>query len=526
MTLRHWLLERAERTPESAALVCSGRQWSYRELADVALRRARELRRAGVRDGDCVAVWLPNSFAAVVLFYTVSLCGARFLPLHPRAVAAEVVSPLRTASAAFLIADSERVAPAAEVVRDLTHVRCGLAQPDGSVEWHGEACSGVDVPLCERINLSSTLAILLTSGTTGEAKAARLSYANFLWSAVASAFHMGALPSDRWLLCLSLCHVGGLSILVRSLLAGGAVILHERFNAEAVNEIIDRDGVTLLSCVPTMLHRLLAVRGERAAPTSLRAVLLGGAPAPPTLLAAARDLRFPVLSSYGLTETTSQIATAPFERRYDRHAAALAPLFGAEVRVVDAQGRKLPRGGEGEIWVRGPMLMQGYACAESGAIDTARAETVEAGDATETDATVMAGEAAGLGDDGWFATGDWGTLDAAGFLRVCDRREDRILSGGENVSPVEVEAVLAEHPGVRDVAVAGLPDIEWGRRVAAWIVCAGSTPLAVEELDRHCRSRLAAFKRPREYRFVLELPRTRSGKLRRNTLPELEPGVS
>jgi O-succinylbenzoic acid--CoA ligase len=221
-------------------------------------------------------------------------------------------------------------------------------------------------------------------------------------------------------------------------------------------------------------------------------VLLGGGPAPRELLRRARSLGFPIATTYGLTETASQVATLPLALARRDGDAVGVPLFPSELRIVSPDGVALPPGQPGEIAVRGPTLMKGYL-----------------GRPAET-ATALR--------NGWLHTGDVGVLDPAGFLRVLDRRSDLIVSGGENVYPAEVEAALREHPAVGDAGVAGEPDPRFGRRVAAWVVLRADARATAPELDAFCRARIAGYKIPRAFHFVAELPRGPSGKLLRREL--------
>jgi len=340
---------------------------------------------------------------------------------------------------------------------------------------------------------TAMLAVLFTSGTTGRAKGACLSWANFLASADAAADRLGPVVAERWLACMPLFHVGGLSILVRSVRFGGPVLLLPRFDAAEVSDMLDGGGIAAVSLVPTMLSRLLAHRGARPAPPGLQVLLLGGAGAAPELLTRALTSGYPVCPTYGLTEACSQVATAAPPPTGAVCALPMRPLRGTELRIV-CDGHDASPGTPGEIVVRGPTIMQGYL--------------------HDAQATSRA-----LRDD-WLHTGDIGFLDADGGLRVLDRRDDLIVSGGENIYPAEIEAVLLEHPSVEDAGVTGVPDSDLGARVVAWIVAAPGTAPDVDSVQRHCRSRLAGFKQPREFRYVIALPRNAAGKLQRKRLGE------
>jgi len=327
-------------------------------------------------------------------------------------------------------------------------------------------------------------AILYTSGTTGRPRGAVLTRAALVASARASAANLGWHDDDRWLLCMPIARVGGLSILTRSLTARRAVALASRFDAALLPHWIAEQGVTLLSVVPTMLALLLDAHPEWTPSAHLRAILLGGAQAPPALLRRASERRLPIVITYGCTETCSQVTATPYEQRFDPAGyGAGRPLAGTQLRIVD-----------GHIEVRGPMRMAGYL------------------------------GAAPLPPDAWFDTGDLGEIDAQGCLHVHARQDDLIITGGENVYPAEVERVLESCPGIAAAAVFGLPDATWGQTVAVALVAHGDPP-SDAALAAYARNRLAAHKRPRHVCFVGRLPQTAGGKLDRAALPALSPAL-
>jgi O-succinylbenzoic acid--CoA ligase len=314
------------------------------------------------------------------------------------------------------------------------------------------------------MELDQIAAVVHTSGTAAAPRPIGLTYRNWQASAMGSALALGLDEQERWLCAMPLAHVGGLSIPIRSAIYGTTVVMHERFDVAAVARALSAadQRITVVSLVPTMLTRLLD-EGLKDPPT-LRWALLGGGPIPPGLQARAEASGVPVAPTYGMTEACSQIATHGW------------PLWGVEVA--------LSRGAEPrEILVRGPIVAPGA-----------------------------------LGDDGWLHTGDLGTLDDDGRLRITGRKADTIVSGAENVAPAEVEAVLLDHPAVADAAVHARPDQQWGEAVVATVVLLdGATPSA-DELRAHCAERLATFKVPKAIAFARALPRTASGKLLRREL--------
>ena len=305
------------------------------------------------------------------------------------------------------------------------------------------------------------VAVMHTSGTTAAPKPVVLSEANFLASALGSAVALGLDPGERWLCPMPLTHVGGLSIPIRSAIYATTAVLHGRFDTEAVlAELMDpARRITLVSLVPTMLARLLDAGLQR--PPTLRWALLGGGPIAAALLERAAAAGVPVAPTYGMTEACSQIATHGW------------PLPGVELRTDE----------DGEVLVRGPIVSAGA-----------------------------------VGGDGWLHTGDLGRFDSRNRLHITGRKADTIVTGGENVAPAEVEAVLLEHPGVADAAVHPRADPEWGEAVAATVVLRDGISVAPDELRAHCAARLAGFKVPKTVEFADELPRTGSGKLLRREL--------
>jgi O-succinylbenzoic acid--CoA ligase len=318
-----------------------------------------------------------------------------------------------------------------------------------------------DAPLTSAHDLDAPAIVVHTSGTTAAPRAVELTYGNWLWSALGSAVALGLERDERWLCTLPLSHVGGLSILVRSTIYATTAVLHDGFDAPAVVAALAQGRATLVSVVPTTLARLLDA-GLRD-PPALRAALVGGGPIAPALLARAAAAGVPAVTTYGLTEACSQVTTGG------------AALFCTRLRI-DAGG---------EILVAGP---------------------------------TVAPASAGAG--GWLRTGDLGALGDDGDLIVTGRAADTIVTGGENVAPAEVEAVLSSHPAVADAAVHGAPDEHWGERIVATIVLRPGATASAAELTGYCRVRLARYKVPKVFRFSLDLPRTQSGKLLRRDLEE------
>lgn len=436
----------ARRWPDGVAIVWNGERISWTELDALVASSARALRGLGVRAKDRVAVASWNRPELVALFFACGRLGAALVPLNMR------------------LSEAERTA------------LIDAAQPKAVVELPLPVPSrGDGAP--PRVETGRVAAALFTSGTTGRPSLVELTHANFIASADASALNLGAAPSHRWLATLPLFHVGGLAMAYRCARAGSALVLEPGFDAARASRHFD-EGITHASLVPTTLERLLEARGGRPF-AGVEAVLVGGGPMTPELLARARGLGLPVLQTYGLTEACSQVTT---ERRGEADGqTAGPPIAGVRVRVVDEAGRVVPPGVVGEIQVQGPTV------------------------------------ARGLGP--WLETKDLGALDERGRLTIAARRVDLIVTGGENVYPAEVEAVLRQHPAIRDVAVVPRPHATYGQEPVGVVVL--SRPVDDAALSAWARARIAHFKVPRVWVRLDELPRNAGGKLERRKIQAL-----
>ena len=383
--------------------------------------------------------------------------GAPLVAVHlPRPDAARAVSAAWDRGDAVLVLDPS--APPAATAALVARFRpTHLLDADGLRELPGGAEAS-----------ARSAAVVVTSGTTGAPKGAELTVTGLDVIGAGFASALGVDTEDRALVCLPLHHVAGLAILARARVSGTPVTVHPGFDVAAVASAPHTEGATIVSLVPTMLHRLL----DAGAPLhELRHVIVGGAPTPPDLRARAEVAGVSVVDAYGLSETWGGVMLDG------------TPIPGAEVRVVD-----------GEIEVRGAMVMSGYRFAPD---DTAAAFTF----------------------DGWFRTGDIGVADGD-RVRVIDRARDIVITGGVNVSPTAVEAVLVTHPDIEDVCVAGTADAEWGERVVAYVVARDGTEPTLAGLRAHAAEQLSPPELPKQLVLVESIPRTPGGKPLRRELRE------
>ncbi|MGQ3414030.1 class I adenylate-forming enzyme family protein [Natrinema sp. LN54] len=522
---------RVAATPQRTALIDieSGAAWSFREFDRRVDRAASGLVAATAgSDRGRIGVLMDTRPAFATLFFAAMRIGATAVPLNVRETAGELASKVDRTDLAAIVCEGDTEETALEIaadpavaVRSVDDPAADRTEPLIPSERNDRLGSDFDLesepvsdPASEPVPESrsvdpvtlereDTQLIMFTSGTSGEPKAVRLTVGNLVASATASAFRLGVDPSDRWLCCLPMYHMGGLAPVIRSVLYGTTVVIQREFGPESTARALAAYDATGVSLVPTMCKRLLDAGWEPA--DALRFVLLGGAPASDDLLERCRDAGVPVYPTYGMTETASQIATATPAETGTNEGTVGQPLLCTDVSVLE-DGEPVAPGEPGDLVVSGPTVTPGYLDEEA--------------------------TAAAFGERG-LHTGDIGYRDDDGRLWILNRRSDRIVTGGENVDPGEVVAALRSHPRVDAAAVVGLADEEWGERVAALVVPDPETnagddgSLEPRSLRAHCDERLAGFKCPKTIGITDALPRTASGTVDRDAVRErlLEDGA-
>ena len=480
-----WLTARKDATSDKDFLIIDQKRLTFgeveRRVQDVCLSLQSC---ANLQAGDRVALLMPTGLPYVLSLLALMRMCAVAVPLNIRLTPTELQWQLKNTACRLVIYQQETAALAAQIGA----ADCALMSFDELVHQQK------DIPPAQMprpFALEADFAIIHTSGTSGRPKAVILTRDNMYQSAMASAYRLGVLPDDRWLCVLPLYHVGGLSIILRSLLYGTAVELlpNPKFDVDAVNQALCQRPISLVSLVPTMLQRLLNARRPAWNP-KLRLALLGGEAPSDRLLARCRQEKILIATSYGLTEASSQVATATPRQVRQKPSSVGKPLLFTSVRIVDEQGQDAAPNAPGEVLVKGPTVMRAYD--------------------QDTNATHQAIR------DGWLHTGDIGWLDEDGDLYILQRRADLIVTGGENVYPLEVENALRRHPHIEEAVVVGLADAAWGQRVAAAVQVKDGKTLSPEGIIRFARQSLAGYKIPRQIRFVNEFPRTASGKIQRD----------
>ncbi|WP_243291134.1 o-succinylbenzoate--CoA ligase [Bacillus sp. FJAT-47783] len=477
-SIPNWLRQRAFLTPERIALTYQGKHLTFSQLDEQVTKRAKQLTTFGVRRNDYVGIFMRNSIEMVVTIHALHYVGAAIVLLNTRLSEREVIWQINDANVTFTICDEEGYA----LLNEKTNAV--LSSEIVSLEE-------TDVEVVSSFSLQKVATIMYTSGTTGNPKGVKQTFGNHWWSAMGSMLNLGLQQEDTWLCAVPIFHISGLSILMRSVIYGMRVVLHPSFQPETMNEAIMKEGVTIVSVVSTMLQQMVEALGEQTYPSTFRCMLLGGGPAPKPLLQKCEEKNIRVFQTYGMTETASQVVTLAPEYCVSKIGSAGKPLFPVEVKIMNDNVECAPFE-EGEIVIKGPNVTSGYL--------------------NRPDATEKAIR------DGWLYSGDIGYMDEEGFLYVLDRRNDLIVSGGENIYPAEIEAVLLSHEAILEAGVVGKKDERWGQVPHAFVVC--QQDVTEEELITYCKERLAKYKVPHRFTIVHELPRNAANKLVRRKLQE------
>lgn len=520
MKFLNWLSQAAISHPEAIALSFKANlidqeidqglnqlnlNWSYAQLEALARHWAWQLQKLGLKTGDRLGILLNNHPRYLILIHALAKCDAIGVFLNTRLTDLEITWQLRDSNTNYLVYDGATELTAIAVTKqieslniiDLSHWSITSFATEPIYLQNNSQTNSQTNSQNNWLDFEQIQGIFYTSGTTGKPKAVPLTYGNHYHSAIASTMRIASYVDDNWLLCMPMFHVGGLAIAWRSVINGTKITLLPKFDEQLVLDAIAGEQVTLISLVPTMLIRLLkhpqCQKLQRS--QKLRGILLGGASANAQLISQCLELKLPIMPTYGMTETASQITTLlPTELNFKIGSVGL-PLWGIEIKIVDLQNIKqeLPTGAIGQILVRGANVMAGYL--NSTGNHSSNQE--------------------------WFPTGDLGYLDSDRYFYVVNRRHDLIVSGGENIYPSEVEAVLCQHPAIAEVCVIGIADQEWGAIVAAAIVLKRSQDyqLSLHAIRSFCEQKgLSRYKLPKAVYFVDDLPKSASGKILRQAL--------
>ncbi|MFZ5516597.1 MAG: acyl-CoA synthetase [Candidatus Zhuqueibacterota bacterium] len=490
-----WVKKWAKYTPNRMALREHQRdlQWSYAELNQRVNALARFLRdHLHIQKGDRIAVYSKNRAEYVFLFWACVKTGAILVPLNFRLTAMELVGLLRNAEPALFIFEQdldERVQqlqslwqfPAAMEISSLTSFLTDAISADQPIA-------------SEPGSLEDIVMILYTAGTTGVPKGAKINFRMLLWNSINTGLRLDITSSDHTQSFAPFFHTGGWNVLLTPFFHHGAShTLLNSFNADLILELMEKERTTLLFGVPTMLQMMADSPLFRTIDlSSVRYAIVGGAPMPIPLINIWHDKGVRIRQGYGLTEVGPNVFSLHQDDAVRKKGSIGFPNFYMETKVVNDQRQECGDNEVGELWLKSPVVTPGYWRKED-----------------ETNEAIT---------DGWFHTGDMVRRDEDGYFFVVDRKKNMFISGGENVYPAEIERVLEAYPGVKEVAVIGVPDEKWGEVGCAFIVAEQKGGFAEKEIWEFCQDKLAKFKIPKYVRFINQLPRNDAGKVDRNDL--------
>ncbi|MEV0311201.1 acyl-CoA synthetase [Nonomuraea fuscirosea] len=493
-----WPARRARMTPDRTAFVMADRSVTYAEVHERTTRLASRLRVSGVEAGDRVAYLGRNHVAFVETMFAAHLLGAIFVPLNFRLAAPEIGYMLDHSGATVLIYAPE----CAETVRALPvpppHLVALGAPAPGESHYETWLAAGDPTPIDTPVRPDDPALILYTSGTTGRPKGALLTHANLAWNCFNLLLGVDVTSEEVTLISAPLFHVAALNqTLLPTFLKGGRSVIMPSWDVDECYDLIGEHRVTWMFGVTTMFAAFArSPRWAEADLSSLRHLMAGGAAVPVALIRAYQERGLVFCQGYGLTETAPGATFLDAHQSARKAGSAGVPVFFADVRVVRPDGTDAAAGQPGEVLIQGPNVTPGYW--------------------RDPEAS-----AAAFAEGGWFRSGDVAALDEDGHLHVIDRLKDMYISGGENVYPAEVEAVIFEHPAVAEAAVLGVPDATWGEAGRAFVVARPGASLTAEELRAFLRPRLATYKIPRYVDITDDLPKTGSGKIQKPRLRRL-----
>lgn len=487
---RDLLDHRAIITPSAIALIDPELDvtLSFCDLDSLVDDVAQQLVNIGINPGDHIGLLVSNKTEFVILIHALLRIQAVLVPLNRQLSTATIQDHLLHADVSCIIANDD-----AQHLLTQTELPIAIFSANSTLQHTNlNLKQATDFKTSTRSSQENRQVLMFTSGTTSTPKAVSITNHNLVSSAIASGFRLGMNESVSWLCCLPLYHMGGFAPIIRSLIYGNRLVVQQEFEPTKTIDLVDTHTTTGVSVVPTMLERLL---GESwCPPDHLQTVLTGGAPTPPDLRDRCKEAAIPVYPTYGLTETSSQIATATPSVAFEHKETSGNPLLFTDVTILDTtDNTPVEPGHTGEIVVDGPSVTTEYY------------ENPKA----NADAFSSHG----------FHTGDVGYLDQDGRLWVTGRIDDQIITGGENVNPREIREVLQRHPKIDAAFVLGIPDDEWGEIIGALVV--PSSTITQEELKDYCRERLPRFMVPRIIQFASALPRTHSGTIDRNKATEM-----
>ncbi len=476
------VLQHARSIPDNISLTDGSVSLSYSELDRKIDAILYSLRQRGIDSGDKLAVLAKNSTSYAVTILSCFRHGLCVVPLNYRMNPDWWRESIRVADCRLLLLDEDY----AHVSEKVTIPSVNLLSIMSTEKTHPTVHSA-------GIDLDRIFSIMFTSGSTGRPRGVMLTSGNHYYNAIASNENIRLSQGDCWLAVLPFCHVGGMAILFRSMLAGSSVRVMSHFDADNINRLIDDGSISHISVVPAMLDSIIEARQDRDFPPTLKAVLLGGAPTSRRLVEKACALKTPLFTTYGMTEAASQICTTSPGDSGDRLLTSGKPLGNCEIRIVSSDNDILEYGKEGEIQIRGKSVFTAYLNEDQ-------------------NRTFL--------PDGWFKTGDIGLFDNDGYLHVPGRKDALFVSGGENIHPSAIERITADFPGIEECAVIAVDDEKWGARPVLFVQPIGAG-ISIVELNTYLETHLSQLLMPKAIIIIEEMPGTTLGKIDTHALLEI-----
>lgn len=496
--------------PHVTAVVEDDQRWTYQQLQNEVNQLAHVLQDAGISKGDRVAVLSPNTAAMMQLYFAGFQLGAVIVPLNTRLVPQDYEYIINHSQAKMVFADAELAHLIEPIKSQLETASRFVLMPapgfpekmEGWLSYYEQLKGKSNASLIVPIEETDMATILYTSGTTGKPKGVIHTHRTLYFNMMNTIYHLRADDQDVLLHTLPMFHVNGWGTPFSFTAVGAKHVMLRKIDTPYMHQLMKREGVTVACMAPTVLNMLLSepqFQAEKLSQT-VRVVIAGSAPPPAFVRAVEQQLGWNFLQVYGMTECAPFLTVSPIknhlrneseDRRFRLKAKAGIPMLNVELRVVDPDGQDVPSDGMsvGEIVARGNMIMEGYWRQPE---ETAKAIV-----------------------NGWYHTGDMATMDEEGYIDVVDRKKDIIISGGENISSIEVEATLYEHPAVHEVAVIAVPHEKWGEVPHAVVVLRPGAAALEEEIIQFCRQHMPHFKCPKGITFAPELPKTASGKIQK-----------
>lgn len=492
-----WVAKRAQLSHNKVAVVFKNRRLTYSQLNKRVNRLANGLTRIGIRKGMRVAVFLKNGNEILEVMFACAKIGAIFVPLNFRLSVEEVDYILNDSGATVLIYQSEYIRLAGEVCKRVPvpyRIHVGGRAMEGDFQYEAFLAENPDTDPDFEIDWEEAHMIMYTSGTTGYPKGAMLTHANIFWNIVQILIAHPIGENDITFTVAPMFHSGAMTILTLPLLyKGGTVIIENKFDPVRTLETIEQLKITCLFMVPSMWLALTqAPDFNKCRLSSLRFGISAGSPCPVPVIKLLQDKGVPLIEQFGLTEV-APVSILSIQDAAGKSGSVGKPSFYADVRIVNENRRDVAVEEVGELVVRAPTTMIGYWNKRQATQEALR--------------------------NGWLFTGDCARCDEEGYIYIVGRKKDMIISGGENVYPVEVEQVLYRHPNIKDATVIGVPDEKWGEVVKAVVVLKDSNQqLTIHDIKTFCEDKLARYKMPKVLEFVPSIPRNAAGKVLKNCL--------